>query len=377
MRLHCAIPYFARTFVASRRALVEPLEARQLLHGLTAFVPAPDSGLAAADVASLNHANASNQDAIHLNQRRQHRQTAIAWNAIAPSLVPRFESAAETVGGKLYVFGGFVDQDVHATPRSDVYDPRTNTWQQIADMPEPLTHTGHVVIGNTIWFVGGFVGDEGQTISPSTTHAWIYNTKSNTWSSGPDLPAPRGAGALVKVGNTLHFFGGLQTRDQDQAEHWVLNLKHATGWTVAPPLPVAVNHLAGVTVGGKIYAIGGQHLWDEDSGNTDAVQIFDPKRNAWTAGPSLPAPRGHIADSTFVLGNRIIVVGGASNGMPALDDMIAYDMASRKWSTLGTLPAGRRAPVARAIGGRVLFATGDPGDVSATSEAWITAKSIS
>src|SRR5437588_4292768 len=99
--------------------------------------------------------------------------------------------------------------------------------------------------------------------------------------------------------------------------------------------------------------MGGQHLWDEYAGNTDAVQIYDPKRNVWTAGASLPAPRGHIADSTFALGSRIIVVGGASNGVPALADMIAFDPASRKWSTIGTLPAARRAPVARAVGGRI------------------------
>jgi N-acetylneuraminic acid mutarotase len=213
-----------------------------------------------------------------------------------------------------------------------------------------------------------------MVVSPSTSHVWIYNTKTNTWSAGPDLPAPRGAGALVKLGNTLHFFGGLETRQQDQGEQWVLNLKRPTGWVADASMPIAVNHLSGVALNGKIYAIGGQHLWDEDSGNTAAVQVYDSASHAWSIAATLPAPRGHIADSTFVLNNRIVIVGGASNGVPALNDVICYMPGRRGWMTLGTFPEARRAPVARAVGGRLIVTTGDPGDVSATDQTWISSR---
>ncbi|HEX4794800.1 MAG TPA: kelch repeat-containing protein [Humisphaera sp.] len=357
LEVRAGLPHTGHT-----RALIEPLESRRLLSGISSPL-----GLMLESTPLI-----SSEPLVHARAAK-----SISWTEAAPSPIPRFEAAGEVVGGKLYVFGGFVDADVHATARSDVFNPRKNTWTQIADMPEPLTHTGHVIIGHKIWFVGGFVGDEGDVISPSTTHTWIYDTKKNTWASGPDLPAARGAGALTKVGNRLDFFGGLETRAADQAEHWVLNLhKLSAGWASAAPLPTAVNHLAGVALSGKIYAIGGQHLWDEDSGNVDLVQVYNPRTGTWTQATPLPAPRGHVADSTFISNGKIVVAGGATNGIPALSDVIVYRPSTDSWTGLSFFPAGRRAPVARAIGGKIIVTTGDPGDVSATDQTWISSRAV-
>jgi len=43
-----------------------------------------------------------------------------AWRALAPSPVPRFEASGAGVGGRLFVFGGFVTTDIRSTARSDV-----------------------------------------------------------------------------------------------------------------------------------------------------------------------------------------------------------------------------------------------------------------
>lgn len=340
----------------TRRPLVEILEGRCLLSATIA--PAAPPLLSVVGGSSAEGSVAA---------------SSWTWQSVAPSPIPRFESAAEATNGKLYVFGGFINTLVQATTRSDAYNPVTNTWTRIADMPEPLTHTGHALDAatNTIWFAGGFVGDEGRVYSPSTAHVWKYNVAANTWSAGPDLPSPRGAGALVLIGRTLHYFGGLLTRAADQAEHWTLDIDNGTQWISAPSLPVACNHLAGISLGGKVYAIGGQHLWNEDTQNVNTVQIFDPATNQWTMGAPLPVGRGHIADSTFVMNNQIIVVGGAANGIPALRDVLDYDPVQNTWTKISSIPFGRRAPVARAINGKIIVGTGDPGNVSATTQIWI------
>src|SRR5258708_7893710 len=104
---------------------IEALEGRRLLsNSAPAFEPAPtpQTNLALAPVLAAPQ--------------------SWAWQPAAPLPIARFESAAETVGGKLYVFGGFFNAQVQATTRCDYYDPVTNSWTRIADMPEPLTHTG-------------------------------------------------------------------------------------------------------------------------------------------------------------------------------------------------------------------------------------------
>jgi N-acetylneuraminic acid mutarotase len=294
---------------------------------------------------------------------------AVTWKAVAPAPIALFESAGETVGGKVDVFGGFDTAQVQTTLQSEAYSPVKNRWTPLADMPEPLTHTGHVRVGKNIWFVGGLVGDAALT---SSSNVWIYNTRSNSWRSGPSLPQARGAGALARVGSKLYFFGGLLTRAEDQGEQWVLDLRHPhRGWVAAAPLPVPCNHLAAVTLGGRIYAIGGQHLWNEDTDNVSAVQVYNPRTNTWKLAAPLPTGRGHIADSTFVFRGRIVVIGGAANGDPALADVLDYRPATNTWSLLTEIPAPRRAPVAVAVGNKLVVTTGDPGDVTPTAQTWV------
>ena len=71
-----------------------------------------------------------------------------------------------------------------------------------------------MIVGTDMWFVGGYVGDHP---GPGYTHVWIYHTTSDTWTRGPDLPQPRGAGAAALVGSTIYFAGGMdRTRTIDE-----------------------------------------------------------------------------------------------------------------------------------------------------------------
>src|SRR5438105_6275052 len=73
-------------------ALIEPLESRRLM-----------SANASPMALALESSGANSSEPIaHVRAAR-----AISWIEAAPSPIPRFESAGEVVGGKLYVFGGF------------------------------------------------------------------------------------------------------------------------------------------------------------------------------------------------------------------------------------------------------------------------------
>src|SRR5688572_8362179 len=77
--------------------------------------------------------------------------SGVDWKPAAFSPIARFEGSGVVVGGKLYVFGGFYDSDLHASPRVDVYDPEADAWQRLADMPVAVTHCNPAVDGNTVW----------------------------------------------------------------------------------------------------------------------------------------------------------------------------------------------------------------------------------
>jgi N-acetylneuraminic acid mutarotase len=280
-----------------------------------------------------------------------------SWDTRAQAPIGRSEGQGAAAGGKLYVFGGFYTGTI-TTARSDVFDPASNTWSRLPDLPEELTHSATVADGNTIWFLGGYVDDHP---GPSTRSVWKFDTVNRTYTRGPLLPAPRGAGGAAIVGRELHFFGGTNrvagsTADPDQPQHWVLNLDGGTTWATRANLPNPRNHLTGAVVDGKIYAIGGQHNEDENTGLQSDVHRFDPATNAWTKVASLPKARSHIVN--VVRDGQIYVLGGTNPGNTASSDVTVYSPDSNTWSKAPSLPGGRKTSVAGLINGIVYLSGG-------------------
>ena len=295
----------------------------------------------------------------------------LQWTEVAPAPMPRFESMAASVNDKLYVFAGFRTSDIKATTRSDVYDPATNSWSRIADAPEPLSHAGVATDGPLAYFAGGFVGDWKGVNTPVTRRLWIYNTLTDKWIAGPPLPAPRGAGALVRVGRKLHFFGGVDSAINDSGSHWILDLRHPTKWKSAAALPDPRNHLGYINYQNKIFAIGGQHKLDETNGNDTRVDVYDPTTNKWHTIARLPAPQSHIHNSTFIWNGRITMVGGSTTDHISIANLTQYDPKRNKWVTVGYLPAPRSAATAGVVDRHIVVSGGTPTTINPQTTTWI------
>ncbi len=297
------------------------------------------------------------------------------WNVTSPAPFTVYEAGVASLGDSAFVFGGFIDVERHASAAVHVYDGVTDTWVRKGDMPTSLTHANAVRIGRSIWIAGGFTG---QHPGPGTTAVWRYEIDSDSWSSGPPLPEIRGAGALVALGNTLHYYGGyLADRNTVSTTHWRLDLDapdSARRWLEAAPLPVGRGHLSGVALGGYAYAIGGAIRHDPYQIDIADVHRYDPSSDSWTTVAPLPFARSHAEPSTFVRDGRILVIGGRSRptGTEASASVTEYDPATNRWTGLAPLPRGRVAPIAALIGDRVLVAAGgDAGALPRSKESWI------
>lgn len=302
------------------------------------------------------------------------------WITGAAVPLARFEAQGLVVKGKLYIFGGFYNNALSTTKRSDVYDIASNRWSRIADLPEPLTHAAQAADGTTMYLVGGYVGNNP---GPSINRVWKYNIGSNAWSAGPALPVERGAGAAVVLGRSLHFFGGAtrakdsKSSTKDHADHFVLDLDGGTRWTTAKSLPNPRNHLGAAVLNGKAYVVGGQHTYNEGTTSQKQVDVYDPATDSWRRAADLPTARSHISASTFAMNGRIIVIGGSINngtGGAASNEVTSYDPQANKWSRLTAIPAARKTPIAGTDGTRLVVSTG--GLSSATATTWLSAMQV-
>ena len=286
--------------------------------------------------------------------------TSITWSTQAAAPIVRAEALRAVIDNRLYVFGGF-SGTAGPIKRSDVYDPATNTWTQIADLPTRLTHAGVAVDGRNVYVAGGYVGigSTGYSQTFGTRDVWRYNVDSNSWSPVVQLPRALASGGLAVVGRELHYFGGNDSNRNDAGDHYALNLDdQGSGWQPREMMPDARSHLGYVSLDGKIWAIGGQYGNDDALETTTTVSEYDPAADAWTNRPPLPVAISHIASAAFVLDGRIVIAGGETDHNVATNRVTIFDPATNEWKSLTNLPAARFSGVAAAIGGNIYFTGG-------------------
>lgn len=313
--------------------------------------------------------------AIHHNAIAQDF-TTITWTTAASQKYNVSEAQGKSVNGKLYSFGGFDSQKPTFTPtkRAYVYNPVTNVWSAIADLPFTpksdssggITHAGVATDGTDIYLAGGYTSNTAGTGQIfGTKQVWKYNVSTNTYTKMPDLPAAIASGQLEYLNDILHYMGGTNSaRTLDLGTHYALDLNNlAAGWKTLAPLPNPRNHAGSAVFGGKIYFIGGQHGQDSKLVTQKDVHAYDPFTNAWTKMADLPVPagangRGHISSGVTVMGNRILVLGGEIVHQSSTNMVSAYTPATNTWQNLTPLPVNRFSGVAGNMNGLIFYSGG-------------------
>lgn len=87
------------------------------------------------------------------------------WSLSTPMPEPRSDYAAGAVGGKLVIAGGTFWTGTkgnwirkHFSASTHAFDPESQTWETLPDLPVPLGCAGAAVIGDKLLAVGGFTG---------------------------------------------------------------------------------------------------------------------------------------------------------------------------------------------------------------------------
>lgn len=129
------------------------------------------------------------------------------WKELPPLHIPRDHVAAAAVDGKVYAIGGrtYPDTGVHPiynTAAFEVYNPETDGWTELPDLPTPRSGLSAAVVGKKIYVFGG----EGQHMMFSSVE--VYDTLNGSWSSLERMPAPRHGTQAAVIGNMIHLPGG-------------------------------------------------------------------------------------------------------------------------------------------------------------------------
>jgi N-acetylneuraminic acid mutarotase len=250
------------------------------------------------------------------------------WSLVMPMPEPRSDYAAGVVGGKLVVAGGTFWTGSkghwirkHFTASVHAFDPRTQTWQKLPDLPVPLGCAGAAVAGGKLYIIGGFTGSKvNRKIFVLEKRQADY-----VWSDVGEVPFDRVYPRVVAVGAALYLLGGtrrFEPRDPTGTccasgtatrDFMLLDTNHlANGWHNLPPYPGPLRfYFSAETDGRAVWMFSGIYQASpQDVIHTyDDVSRYDISSGKWDNTHKLPqVSKETNPPSPVFVGDGIVLV---------------------------------------------------------------------
>ena len=245
---------------------------------------------------------------------------------------------AATLGpdGKIYVFGGQDAVTGLSLTSAEVYDPALDTWSPIADMPKPREACSAVTgQDGKIYIFGGIAFTSGGTDGSSETTAMTYDPTTNTYSAIADIPYGfnPNVSAMGNDGN-IYLIAGQGSSNPLISYFYEPLTDMWSQQNIVPSIPGIQMMCQGNN--GLIYLVGGQ----DSSGIVDNVESFDAHTNDWSTLNPMGTARLYpcVAEGAD---NRIYVMGGFDPSDNQLKTAEAYDIAGNSWSPIADLHSQR------------------------------------
>jgi N-acetylneuraminic acid mutarotase len=214
-----------------------------------ASMPTPRSGFGIAVVENKIYViGGSTGDSTYTNVNEVYDPATDTWETKTSMPTTRHAMDANVVDGKIYVIGG-------NSIVNEVYDPATDSWTTKTPIPTGVGYYASAVVDNKIYVIGGAV----EVILNQ-----IYDTETDTWSSG--APLPKGVDSAAAVATTgvyapkrIYVIGGKQ--NLDAANLTQIYDTETDTWSTGTAMPTSRYGLAVAVVNDVVYAIGGIEGW--------------------------------------------------------------------------------------------------------------------
>lgn len=272
--------------------------------------------------------------------------------------------------GSITVAGGLVRSaagGLHINDRTAIYDVRADRWSEGPRLPQPRHHPMLASAVGRIWAFGGYDRRDGGEWTAMTD---IWAIDRGVWAQVGQMPQRLCETVGLSVGDRVHLVTGRspkgeangQWNDQgDVATHLVFDAA-ANRWETARPAPMARNSAAGAVLDGKLFVAGGRTV---DGGGTGRLDRYDPARDRWDTLapiPASPATGRQVGGGLAMAeaGGRLIAFGGEwfeGRGGGVFAETWIYDPARDAWTAGPAMRTPRHGLAAAGVDG-VIYAIG-------------------
>lgn len=271
----------------------------------------------------------------------------------------RIECAFTELNGKLYLLGGRRKDSIEA------YDPKTKTWEKVADLPKEMHHFQARTYNGKIWVIGALNGDFPK--EDPIPEIYTFDPDTKEWSVEGTIPEGRrrGAAGLALHDGKFYLVGGNTNGHYDGYKPWLDRYNPETGeWTTLPDAPHARDHVMVGITDGKLMVAGGR----QTSAATDEVftrtvpetNVYDLDDQTWTVAEDIPTERAGVGAT--IINGKYVVVGGESGASDQAHPQVeAFDPSSMSWASWPSLNNGRHGTQVTVYNDRLYIASGSGG----------------
>jgi len=200
-------------------------------------------------------------------------------------------------------------------------------WERAESMSQRRSYLAAAELGGFVYAAGGMVGETGRPLSTFAR----YDPRTDDWEVLPQLPVPTRAAAAAALDGRVFVVGGT-TADGNTGATWAYD-PGTRRWSARAPLPAAVFNHAAVALDGTLYVVGGY----ADGRERADVYAYEPGRDLWRRIGTLP--RATHAFGAVAFRGELWVLGGR-RGERILRDVWILDPATRDWRRGPTMPRG-------------------------------------
>ena len=327
---------------------------------------------------------------------------AAKWEVISELPTHRKSFSTAVVDGKIYLIGGTLFEHARGVLREpgpgiwrgpfgmslvEMYDPETNTWQRLADMPTVRAGAKTAVVDGKIYVMAGYAGKDNHGKNFKFLKAVeMYDPQTDTWVRKQDLPIPRIQFGVGAVAGKIYAIGGLldpkEKKPGLQGRLDLVEVYDPVGdtWAKRADMPTRRDGFATVVIDDTIYAIGGNG-WPQVGAGGPAlgtIEVYEPRVNRWRKRSDMPNLRKGFVIS--VIADKIYLIGGSAVGAHGvrgerLTRTEVYDPATKRWRLSPTPPAPILPPFSTATINGKIYAFGgttEDGEFSPTVEVFDT-----
>ena len=159
-----------------------------------------------------------------------------------------------TYGGRIYYAGGLDPYNKVSTPWFSVYDPATDRWSELHDMPRARDHFGAAIVDGKLYAIGGrHVVRENPVVENDA-----YDLATGKWITGlAPLPGERSGTATAVLGDEILVLGGERIWTQP-AKRTVEAYHPATDtWRSLPDMAIGAHGIQAAVCNGGVYVAAG------------------------------------------------------------------------------------------------------------------------